>query len=209
MILEEYYNKNKGYTIVVFSCPSCNTPKHIRKQAYLKRTYSYCFDCYQKSPERKLVAAKTVKNRPPIVGKNNPNYKGRVEKICKCGKEFNVNKSRENTAKYCSYECAATYRPHAIKKWFYKDIWFRSSWEMKFARYLDNLKIEWNYESKTFDTSFGHYTPDFWIPNWNSFVEVKGWFRDDAKEKFEEVSKNYPIILADKKYLRNLGIKIR
>lgn len=42
-----------------------------------------------------------------------------IEKNCKCGKQFAVTKSRDKTAKYCSRQCLATYRPK--KKSGYKN----------------------------------------------------------------------------------------
>lgn len=209
MILKQVYDKEKGYVVLTYICSECQEIKTIRKDKYFKRKYRYCSDCYQKSPERKVTAQKVVKNRRSFDGENNPNFHGKIEKTCKCGIKFQVVKSREHTAKYCSYECAAAYRPHAVKHCNYKGINFRSSWEMLFAQFLDSQNIAWEYESEVFQTSFGKYVPDFWVMDWNSFVEIKGYFRDDAKQKFEEFSKNNPVILGDKKYLKNLGIKIK
>ena len=42
-----------------------------------------------------------------------------------------------------------------------KKICFRSSWEAKTAKYLDNQNIEWEYEHKTFDLGSSTYLPDF------------------------------------------------
>jgi hypothetical protein len=70
--------------------------------------------------------------------------------------------------------------------------YFRSNWEANYARILNEQKISWEYESETFPLSNGtSYTPDFKI-NKNKFVELKGWFDNDSKEKIELFLKEYP-----------------
>jgi hypothetical protein len=53
---------------------------------------------------------------------------------------------------------------------------FRSSWEVSFAKILDAQGIKWVYEpcnfKYIFEGSHRRYTPDFWIPDWNSYVEI-------------------------------------
>lgn len=50
----------------------------------------------------------------------------------------------------------------------------RSSWEIEVACWLDKLGLNWLYEPKTFLTSKGKYTPDFYLPEFGCYVEVKG-----------------------------------
>jgi hypothetical protein len=68
---------------------------------------------------------------------------------------------------------------------YYKNIWMRSSYEIEFALWLDKQEFDWQYESKTFDLGNTTYTPDFYLPEFNLWIEVKGFWRDDAKAKFE------------------------
>lgn len=81
------------------------------------------------------------------------------------------------------------------KRCFYKDIWFRSTWEVLFAKYLDKNNIKWEYEtyriyfSELPDTS---YIPDFYLPNQGWFVEVKGWMREESAKKCNEVKNFMP-----------------
>lgn len=63
------------------------------------------------------------------------------------------------------------------KKTYYKGIWFKSSLEQKVAEALDNLGIDWGYEDhKLVDDrfEFGCYTPDFYLPEMSTFIEVAG-----------------------------------
>ena len=95
-------------------------------------------------------------------------------------------------------------------KWgVYKGIWMRSSYEIKFTQFLDLSGIKWLYEPKTFNLGKMTYTPDFYIPEWKCYIEIKGWWRDDAKEKFKLFKKLYPkvnIKVLYKKELEKLGV---
>lgn len=95
-------------------------------------------------------------------------------------------------------------------------IWLRSSWEIKYAKYLDNLNIEWLYEIKTFpityDNKEGTYTPDFFLIKENKFIEIKGWWRDDAFIKYTSFRKQYPSLIVElyeKSQLIELGIDLK
>ena len=57
---------------------------------------------------------------------------------------------------------------------------FRSRLEARWAVFFSELGIDYEYEKEGFELSWytrdGHfyYLPDFWIPSWNAFVEIKG-----------------------------------
>jgi hypothetical protein len=88
--------------------------------------------------------------------------------------------------------------------------YFRSNWEANFARILNYLGIKWSFEKESFRLSTGkHYIPDFHIGN-NCFIEIKGWWDNDSKEKIELFRKEYSnfsleiISLEEYKFLRFL-----
>ena len=68
-------------------------------------------------------------------------------------------------------------------KTIYKDVTFRSWNEATFAEWLDNQGISWIYEPCTFNESFVNstfgdiekvrYTPDFFLPDFNTYLELK------------------------------------
>lgn len=89
----------------------------------------------------------------------------------------------------------------------------RSTWEIKYATYLDKNNIEWEYENKTFPLILYNkkvtYTPDFFLPKENVYIEIKGWWRDDAKEKYKafiEQYKDIKIKVYEKSELQKLGV---
>jgi hypothetical protein len=96
---------------------------------------------------------------------------------------------------------------------FYKGIRMDSNWEIKTAKYFDENNFEWKYSVHSFKLSDGrHYYPDFFIYENGIFkrlVEVKGYFREENKIKFEMFKREYPDVaveLWDGKVLKQLGI---
>jgi hypothetical protein len=92
---------------------------------------------------------------------------------------------------------------------YYNNIWMRSSYEIKFAKWLDEHFVPWKYESKTFDLGNTTYTPDFYLPEINLYIEIKGWWRDDAKKKFDLFLQKYPtnkIKVFNKEKLQSIGV---
>lgn len=76
---------------------------------------------------------------------------------------------------------------------YFGEIWMRSSWELLFAKQLSERGIEFIYEPTRLKLSNGQwYIPDFYIPNKNLYIEIKGWWTDKAKEKFSRVREEYP-----------------
>lgn len=51
---------------------------------------------------------------------------------------------------------------------------FRSRLEARWAVFFDALGVAWEYEKEGFDLGkYGWYLPDFWLPAFDCFVEVK------------------------------------
>jgi len=70
-------------------------------------------------------------------------------------------------------------------------IWLRSSYELKFAEWLDKNNIDWLYEIQTFNLGNTTYTPDFYLPTCNMFIEIKGHMLEKAEEKINKFLDNY------------------
>lgn len=100
-------------------------------------------------------------------------------------------KNRTNPAK--------PFRGKAGKRKDLDNTYFRSTWEANFARVLKLMKVDYEFEPKIFwlkrnDGSEISYTPDFYLPKTDEYIEVKGYWMDDAKEKFELFKEQYPEI---------------
>lgn len=97
---------------------------------------------------------------------------------------------------------------------------FRSSWELKLAQYFENSAISWNYEPKAFEIIIVKnnvrvvrtYTPDFYLPDTLTYIEVKGYWRGEGELKYNAFIMQYPqekINLYNESKLRSLGIQIK
>ncbi len=70
-------------------------------------------------------------------------------------------------------------------------ILMRSSWELEFAKYLDSINELWFYEFWAFDLGDTIYTPDFYLPRRELFIEIKGRWREPGKTKFNRFLEEY------------------
>ena len=73
-------------------------------------------------------------------------------------------------------------------------VWLRSSYEIRVARALDSLSIEWLYESCRFVLKDRTYCPDFYLPESDEYLEVKGWFDPRSQETMRQFYEIYPHI---------------
>lgn len=74
---------------------------------------------------------------------------------------------------------------------------FRSVIEAYTAYWLMRCQLPYEYESRVIEVEGTlHYTPDFYIPSRDLFIEVKGAWRNNSKKKFKASQKmGYNIIL--------------
>ena len=170
------------------------------------------------SEEIKLKIAKA------LTGRKNPHFGNggiiipRVEVICanpKCRKIFL--KERWMKKKFCSNKCVMVVvggkptSPRAargkagIRKDINSKIYFYSRWEADIARLFNYLSIKWQYQPRTFDLGSQNYTPDFYLPDYNTYIEVKNFLWKYSKIRDRKFRKLYPninlILLLKKDYL--------
>lgn len=56
----------------------------------------------------------------------------------------------------------------------YEGVTFRSRLEARWALFFDAIGTAWEYEPQGYDLGDGMwYLPDFWIPEWGCYVEIK------------------------------------
>lgn len=68
----------------------------------------------------------------------------------------------------------------------------RSKWERNFARLLRDLNIEYTYEPKMFKLNDCFFTPDFYLPKFDWYVEIVGVYRPKKTEKIKQMLELYP-----------------
>jgi hypothetical protein len=69
----------------------------------------------------------------------------------------------------------------------------RSRSETIFAYDLDAQGLDWLYEPERFDLGWCTYSPDFYLPAFDRWVEVKGYWTELAQHKVEEFGESHLI----------------
>lgn len=173
---------------------------------YEKRTNDYCSSSCSASEtskgkthtdetKQKISAKMKISGISPAqayINKHGTKYipKSRLKRIdstCpQCGILFQ--KTETSKQKYCSTKCrivnSGGYRSNSTRahRTFYKDQQMDSQSELKFAQLLDKYGISWSKNTSTFFTFTypsgkpGKYYPDFFLPEYNSWVEIKGTY---------------------------------
>ena len=74
------------------------------------------------------------------------------------------------------------------------DIKVQGGWEKIVAETMTILKIKWERKVLVYN-KIKRYTPDFYLPDYNIYLEVKGWWKDRDIEKTELVLNEHSIDL--------------
>lgn len=109
-----------------------------------------------------------------------------------------------------------------FSKYQNKIVKVQGSWELKYAEFLNKNNINWirdrkiNLRYKKSDNDYYHtYYPDFYLPDTEEFIEIKGYYwksrdgRVDDKTKMKKIieqNKELKIVVLEKNDLKQLGI---
>ena len=108
-----------------------------------------------------------------------------------------------NKDKYVSLYC---YNKQWHTTWNNKEVYLRSSYELDYAKELDNKQIDYDVEFKRikyWDSQRNEYRcaiPDFYIPSTNTIVEIKStWTLDkqnmkDKMKAYQDLGYNFKLI---------------
>lgn len=83
----------------------------------------------------------------------------------------------------------------------YNGIDLHGSWELAYVKYLDRAQIAWQRNTESFayfyDGKERRYTPDFYLPATDEYIEIKGYktSKDDAKWSQFPKSKTLRILM--------------
>jgi len=206
----KYRNRKKGIAWIEFVCEECGKP--FKAQNKNRRFCSH--SCAS-------VHSNTGRTKPRVKVRCDTCDKEFELLPCELAKK----KHRGYQNLYCSRRCAqqgarGAIRPETSKRLLsaYRNglmqrkqprvrggvrpdlgVYMRSTWEANFARVLNFLGIKWEYESETFtvfvDGKAVSYTPDFYLPEYGGWVEVKGRWIGDAKKKFEAFAVDHQIVI--------------
>lgn len=167
-----------------------------------------CQECYLKTFKGN-TSPRYKKGLPCCVDCKKELSRYDAKRCTPCANKFSILKRLKTRRNYLGKNNPAFGKIHHGKGDYYKNIWMRSSWEIKFAKWCDKNNIKWLYEPRTFDLGNCTYTPDFYVPIYSAYIEIKGWWRDDAKLKFDLFKKLYSkeeIVVLQEKELKKLKI---
>lgn len=76
-------------------------------------------------------------------------------------------------------------------------MFFRSRWEANIARLLNQYHIAWEYEPVRFrfpdcGDNVLSYRPDFYLPDFDIWIEVRGWFDENSRKRSARFAEYYP-----------------
>jgi len=149
---------------------------------------------YKCSDETKKKLSKSLKE----YNKNNPRSEEKRKKHSEAMKKAvlkNINSYTKNNVSW------------RVKHVKYKWITFKGTWELKTVKTLDRLNIKWSYEEIKVsyidkDNIKHFYFPDFYLPEYNCFIEVKGLYREKDFMKKEQFKKD--LFYIDKDNIDNI-----
>jgi hypothetical protein len=83
------------------------------------------------------------------------------------------------------------------------------SWELRCCIYLDSINVTWERNLKRFEYinlsgNTSKYTPDFYVKDWDSYIEIKGYETDLDRCKWKQFK--YNLLIWNKQKLKELNI---
>jgi len=138
---------------------------------------------YYSNPENRLQLSEQIKDL---------HKSGRLSGRAKTSQGEIERKNKISLSMVGNRNGSTAYRRRSVE--FQGEI-YKSSWEVSVAKYFIIHKTSFLYESKTFLLgSRRSYTPDFYLPEDNKYIEVKGYWRKENREKYDLFLNLYPNI---------------
>jgi hypothetical protein len=95
----------------------------------------------------------------------------------------------------------------------YNGVDLHGTWEHEYVKFLDDKKILWVRNKDTFPYEFEgktrRYTPDFYLPDCCTYIEIKGYMTCKDVAKWNQFPSDKKLISLLKKDLIALGVKIK
>jgi len=150
-------------------------------------------------------------------GANNSQWKGGKTKLtCEhCGKDIFSYDKKRRFHRECYMKHAGGYREGSGRGRHCKyyspiagNVFLDSSYELKYAEYLDKHNIQWERNTKRFPYEYCgktyNYTPDFFLIEENVFVEIKGYKTDRDVAKWSDFPGELRILMFEE--LKEMGV---
>lgn len=155
----------------------------LRDQANIKR-----------NPSNQFIKAKELGLPKPEVTKETRQKLSKVWKGRKHTEESKrkISKEMQKVVREKPDSYSASNVNGRVKKVEYNGIILDSQWEVDFVSYLDKNNILWRRPKEGFEYIYNGvnkiYYPDFYLPKYDVYVEVKGFERDKDKYKWRSLN---------------------
>jgi len=220
-IISKCIIKNNKYI-----CPICNKEyskmgiaTHIWRK-HTKEGAEFCNKCIAgyKNGTRVAWNKGLTKEIDKRILKQSKTYKqnhslGKHKKSIAKNKELWKQKISIGIKKYISNnpdKYIGTYKRGYVKTYIYKNIKLQGTYELKFAIWCDKNNINFLRNKIGFDYFYLNkthkYFPDFYLPELNEYVEVKGYKTIKDYFKWTQFPKDKKINIVDSRVMKKLGI---
>ena len=109
---------------------------------------------------------------------------------------------------HCSFKKTRCY---SFNSKFAGEVKLHGTWELAYAKYLDDNNINWcrpkdrfKYNFDQLKRGYGYYTPDFYLVQENIWVEIKGYETEKDKAKWSQFPHTLKVIRGTD--LKNLNL---
>ena len=147
----------------------------------------------KRKPSNRYIKAREEGREPPKISEETRRKISEKSKLKRHSPEERAKISRmmkniveEHPESYCSKNISKL-----LHRTIYNGYKMDSGWELIVAKYLDSQQIEWN-KPKTFfiyqwNDDDHRYFPDFYLPKYDVYIEVKGYERERDRAKYKVV----------------------
>lgn len=186
-------------------CIKCNTTYSLELTLLQFNKKEFNQHCTRTCANTHILSDETKEKIKNAVNSYNLQHnKTHIKKRCKkCDKEIG-SYTKHGLCKQCvfkdpnyklnlSLKCGGVRNVKGkYKSGYYNNIWMDSSWEILFAKKLDSLNIKW-VKDRSFCFYYiindikRKYFPDFYLPDYNTYIEIKGFWTPENIEKMQLV----------------------
>ncbi len=208
---QDYVKKNKKSKYLIGDQYICECKKSFDKPQSLNSHFSHCL-IHRKGVPVNRVDSRSGWNKG-LTKDTHPSILNMAKAISintkgKPGNPHTIESKKNLSIKRIKF---LENNPNSNIAWYsvnngIRDIKVQGKWEYDVACWLNDNNIKWDRIRIPFD---GHrtYTPDFWLVEYDFYLEVKGWMREHDLIKMKKVrdQTNITIKILDKELYESLN----
>lgn len=200
--LDKYVLKGNEERVreTIVECPECESYHQNNKFCSESCAASY----NNRNRTRSVEVRKKISRSLSGIDREPQSYKIYFINCKNCGDIFvdSYSKQYAGLRICCSEECVEMLNAKGgyknSKKSKYKGVKLDSSWELAYAKYLDENNISWTRPKQSFSYEFKgkkrRYYPDFYLVDENVYVEIKGYKTEKDEAKWRDFTEELRVL---------------